>query len=69
MKVFYNGVIAFDAKWAAAKSEKDFVEHEKHHGLPVAQLKEAHKLCKKAVSDPSEPAEPAEPTEPSQPAS
>lgn len=46
--VSYEGV-TFNATWAATKTEKDFVEHEKHQQLTPAQLKEAHKLCKEAV--------------------
>ena len=41
--------VTFNATWAATKTEKDFVEHEKHHGLTEAQLKEAYKLCKEAI--------------------
>ncbi|HUR65463.1 MAG TPA: hypothetical protein VMZ03_03865 [Chitinophagaceae bacterium] len=41
--------VRFNATWAATKTEKEFVDHEKHHGLTDAQLKEAHKLCKEAV--------------------
>ena len=47
-KVTYEGV-TFNADCAASKDVKEFVEHEKHHGLTDAQLKEAHKLCKEAV--------------------
>jgi hypothetical protein len=47
-KVTFEG-ITFNADWAASVAEKDFVEHEKHHGLSDTQLKEAHKLCKQAV--------------------
>ena len=56
-KVTYEGV-TFNADWAAAKAEKEFVEHEKHHGLTDAQLKEAHKLCKEAVKPADKPAPP-----------
>jgi hypothetical protein len=44
----YEGV-SFNAEWAATKTEKEFIEHERHHGLSDAQLKEAYKLCKEAV--------------------
>jgi hypothetical protein len=44
--------ITFNADWAATKTEKEFVDHESHHGLTLAQLKEAHKLCKEAVKAP-----------------
>lgn len=47
-KVSYEGIV-FNADWAATKTEKEFVDHEAHHGLTPAQLKEAHKLCKEAV--------------------
>ena len=46
--VTYEGV-NFNATWAAGKTEKEFVEHEKHNGLSAGQLKEVHKLCKEAV--------------------
>lgn len=60
VKVPYNAatLIVFDADWAVSISEKEFIEHEKHHGLSNAELKEAHKLCKEAVK-PAE-AKPAE---------
>jgi len=51
-KLPYKGVV-FNADWAATKSEKEFIEHEKHHGLSDTELKEAYKLCKEAVK-PSE---------------
>jgi hypothetical protein len=47
-KVTYEG-ITFNANWAGSKTEKEFIEHEKHHGLTDTQLKEVHKLCKEAV--------------------
>lgn len=47
-KVTFEG-ITFNADWASTKTEKEFVEHEKHHGLTDAQLKDAYKLCKEAV--------------------
>lgn len=56
-KVTYEG-ITINADWAASKDVKEFVEHEKHHGLTDAQLKEAHKLCKEAVKGESKQAEP-----------
>jgi hypothetical protein len=59
--VSYEG-ISFNATWAATKTEKEFVDHESHHGLTPVQLKEAHKLCKAAVKAPVETADPA-PTE------
>jgi hypothetical protein len=49
----FEGVV-FNADWANTKTEKEFVEHESHHGLTTAQLKEAHKLCKSAVKSPVE---------------
>jgi hypothetical protein len=52
-KVLYNRVVAFDADWAANKSQKDFIAHEKHHGLTNEQLIEAHNLCKAAVKAPA----------------
>lgn len=60
MKVVTYEGIGFNADWAASKTEKEFVEHEKHHTLSEAQLKEAHKLCKEAVK-PTE-LKPATPT-------
>lgn len=39
----------FNEKWAASKTQKEFVEHEKHTGLTEAQLKEVHSLCVKKV--------------------
>jgi hypothetical protein len=48
----YEGVM-FNADWASTKTEKEFVDHESHHGLTPAQLKEAHKLCKEAVKAPA----------------
>jgi len=47
--VNYAGV-NFNADWAASKPMKDFIEHEKHHGLSKEQLTEAHNLCKTAVN-------------------
>lgn len=58
-KITFEGVV-FNADWAAGKTEAEFVEHEKHHGLTEAQLKEAHALCLNAVNPP--PAEPAKET-------
>lgn len=55
-KVIYKGgstLVAFDADWAAGKTEKQFVKHELHTGLTEAQLKEAHNLCKAAVKAPA----------------
>lgn len=51
-KVFYNGSVAYDADWAASKSQKEFIAHEKHNGLSNEQLIEAHNLCKAAVKAP-----------------
>lgn len=42
----YEGV-DFNSKWAASQKVDDFVNHEKHHGLTEAQLKEVHALCVK----------------------
>jgi hypothetical protein len=42
----YEG-IDFNSKWAASKTVEEFIEHEKHHGLSNAQLKEAHAYCVK----------------------
>jgi hypothetical protein len=42
--VVFEG-IGFNKELAAAKSLKDFIEHERHHGLSDDQLKEVHKLC------------------------
>ncbi len=39
----YNG-IGFNENWVKSVSEKEFVEHEAHHGLTEKQLKEAYKL-------------------------
>jgi hypothetical protein len=58
INVSYEG-ITFNASWANTKTEKEFVEHENHHGLTPAQLKEAHKLCKAAVKSPVETPDPA----------
>lgn len=55
MWVKYNG-IAFNAAWVASKSLREFMDHEKHHGLSREQFKEVHKLCRAAVQAP-EPAE------------
>lgn len=57
-KVTYEG-INFNAGWAATKSVKEFVEHEKHHGLSKEQLTEAHNLCKTAVKGEVAAADPA----------
>lgn len=53
-KVTFEGV-TFNANWANTKTEKEFVAHEKHHGLSDSQLKEAHNLCKTAVKAPETP--------------
>ena len=59
MAVFinYNGV-HFNAEEAAAKSVKEFIEHEKHHGCTPDQYKEIHALCggKKSVEKKEAPA-------------
>lgn len=47
-KVIYQG-ITFYADICASKTEKDFSEHEAHHGLTKPQLSEVWKLCKEAV--------------------
>jgi hypothetical protein len=47
-KLTYQG-ISFNADWAATKTEKEFCDHEAHHGLSKTQLAEVHKLCKEAV--------------------
>ena len=52
-KVFYNRVVAFDAELAVDKSLKEFIAHEKHHGLSNEQLTEAYNLCKAAVKAPA----------------
>jgi hypothetical protein len=64
-KVSYEG-ISFNATWAATKTEKEFIEHEAHHGLSKDQLKEAHKLCKEAVKPGAED-KPAPEVSPDQP--
>lgn len=46
--------VNFNAVWANGISEKEFIEHERHHGFTDAQLKEAHKLCKAAQNPPAE---------------
>lgn len=48
MTVNHEGV-AFNAQWAASKTEAAFIEHESHHGLSRAQLSQAYKRCKEAV--------------------
>lgn len=55
-KVPYTGgdtLVAYDADWAASKSQKEFIAHEKHNGLSNEQLIEAHNLCKAAVKAPA----------------
>lgn len=49
--------VNFNAVWANGISEKEFIEHERHHGLSDAQLKEAYNLCKVAQNPPVEKAE------------
>lgn len=46
--------VNFNAVWANGKTEKEFIEHERHHGLTDAQLSEAYKLCKLAQNPPAE---------------
>lgn len=41
-----NFNVAHCAKW----TEAQFIEHEKHHDLTAAQLKEAYKLIKEAAA-------------------
>lgn len=43
--------ISFNAQWASSLTEDAFVEHEKHHGMPEEQLREAHKLIMKSYGD------------------
>lgn len=45
----YKGLYFFNAEWAAGLTEAQFCEHEAHHGLTKAELKEAYKLCKAAA--------------------
>lgn len=46
-----NGfTIFFDAELAAKKTLKEFIAHEKHHGLTDDQYKEVHDLCKLKVN-------------------
>lgn len=53
------GHVTFDVESAAGKTQKDFIQHESHHGLTPEQLKQAHMLCKVAVKEPVEtPVEP-----------
>jgi hypothetical protein len=55
-KVPYTGgatLVSYDAEWAASKSQKEFIAHEKHNGLSNEQLIEAHNLCKAAVKAPA----------------
>jgi hypothetical protein len=55
-KVPYKGgatLVVYDADWAASKSQKEFIAHEKHNGLSNEQLAEAHNLCKAAVKAPA----------------
>lgn len=58
MTVPYQGIV-FNAEWAALKTQVEFIEHEKHHGLTDTQLKEAHKLCKEAAKASVQPPEPS----------
>jgi hypothetical protein len=46
--------ISFNSKWAASKTEAEFLEHEKHHDLTEAQLKKAYSLCVEAEAPPAE---------------
>lgn len=41
--MLFNGINFYEAHWKE-KSEAEFIEHESHHGLSKAQLKEAWKL-------------------------
>lgn len=42
--------IFFDAELAVKKTLKEFIAHEKHHGLTDEQYKEIHDLCKLKVN-------------------
>lgn len=45
----YEGKIGFNAKWAASKTLKEFIENEKNGPLTEAQLREVHALAVKEV--------------------
>lgn len=51
--MIYDGINFYEG-CADGKTEKEFIEHEKHHGLKEDQLKEVYKLItkKKAVKVP-----------------
>lgn len=48
-KVCYEDVY-FTVSACSKMTEAAFIEHEKHHGLTPAQLKEAYKLIKEAAA-------------------
>jgi hypothetical protein len=53
--------ISFNAKWVASKSFTEFKEHEKHHGLSEAKMKEVHNLCTEAMKPKEKAEKPAPP--------
>ncbi len=43
--IMFEGIGAFNAKWAASKTFPEFYDHEKHTGLSKEQLKEIWTVC------------------------
>lgn len=55
--------VGFNADWMATKTEKEFVDHESHHGFTKEELKKAYRAItgKKVKSEPVKEEETPEP--------
>jgi hypothetical protein len=42
-----TAAVGFNSEWAAGKSLKEFLKHEKHQRLTVDHLKQVHAMCVK----------------------
>jgi len=41
-----RGTVWFNKEWVASVTLKEFIAHEKHHGIPDDKMKEIWNLCK-----------------------
>lgn len=41
----FEGRIKFNLDWVASKTLREFMEHERHHGLTDKQYKDIHAAC------------------------
>jgi len=56
--------VGFNADWMATKTEKEFVDHESHHGFTKDELKKAYRLITGKKQKPEAKEETQAPAEP-----